>query len=78
MGMPVFLKKAKEAGASSVSEPVVRKPDDGAEYDMLQSASDDLIAAVHSKDAKATCEALRAAFEILQSEQMPFSDEETE
>lgn len=64
-----FLKN-KEASTASASEPIQRKPDDGSEpdYDGMEAAAEDLIAAVHSKDAKAVAAALRAAFEIADSE----------
>lgn len=62
-----FLKN-KEAMSASTSEPVVRKHDDESEYDMLESAAEDLISAVHSKDVKGVCSALRAAFEMCESQ----------
>lgn len=63
-----FLKHSKEASVSIPAEPVKRKPDDEAEYDMLESAAEDLISAIHSKDVKAVCSALKAAFEICDSQ----------
>lgn len=63
-----FLKKNKEASASNDAEPMKRKPDEEQEYDMLESASEELISAVHSKDVKAVCSALRSAFQMLDSE----------
>ena len=62
-----FLKD-KEAGMQEPADPIKRKPDEEQEYDALESAAQDLISAVHSKDVKATCEALRAAFELCDSE----------
>ncbi len=62
------LKRKNDVGISIPAESIERKPDEGAEYDVLESAADDLIAAVHSKDTKAVCVALRAAFELLESE----------
>jgi hypothetical protein len=53
---------------SSDSEPIKRESDEGSDYDMLESASEDLIQAVHSKDVKAVCSALRAAFQMLDME----------
>lgn len=46
----------------------VRKPDNEQEYDFLEGVSEDLMHAIHSKDIKAICEALRAAFSLLESE----------
>lgn len=60
-----YLKKLKESSASAPVEAIEREPDQEQEYDALESAADDLISAVHSKDSKGVCEALRAAFEML-------------
>lgn len=68
VAMLPFLKNKHEASMSEKSEPVKRKPDDGSDYDMLESASEDLIHALHSKDVKAVCSALRAAFQMLDLE----------
>lgn len=62
-----FLKN-KEASASGPVESIKRSPDDGADYDMLDSAAEDLMHAVHSKDIKAIASALKAAFEICDSQ----------
>jgi hypothetical protein len=59
-----FLKLKHEGSASSPVEHQTREPDDGSDYDSLESAAQDLISAVHSKNVKAVCEALRAAFEL--------------
>lgn len=59
-----FLKKQQEGSLSMPAEPIKREPDEGSEYDMLESAAEDLISAIHSKDVKAVCSALKAAFEI--------------
>lgn len=63
-----FLKNKQEASAAGPVESVRRESDDGSEYDMLESAAEDLISAVHSKNVKGVCEALRAAFEMCESE----------
>lgn len=63
-----FLKHKQEGSMSEEDEPVKRTPDEESEYDMLESAAEDLISAVHSKDVKAVCSALRAAFEMLDSQ----------
>lgn len=60
-----FLKRTQDAAASSPVEHVERKPDEGSDYDMLESAAEDLCKAVESKDYKAIASALRAAFEML-------------
>ena len=53
---------------SQTADPIKRKSDSESDYDMLESASEDLINAVHSKDVKAVCSALRAAFQMLDME----------
>ncbi len=53
----------KEASASMPVEHELRKPDDG-EYDAIDSAAEDLISAIHSKNIKGVAEALKAAFEL--------------
>lgn len=42
--------------------------EEGEEHPQLMYAAEDLISAVHAKDAKAVAEALRAAFDMLDSE----------
>jgi hypothetical protein len=72
MALPIFLKKAKEAGVSMPADPVVRKPDDGAEeYDPLHSAVEDLKSALDRGDTKAAAEAWRSGHEIISSSQTP-------
>jgi hypothetical protein len=63
-----FLKHKQEGSVGEEDQPTRRKPDDESDYDMLESAAEDLIHAVHSKDVKAVCSALRAAFEMLDME----------
>lgn len=64
-----FLKRQQEGSASSPVEHIKRDSDEGSEeYDMLESAAEDLISAVHSKDVKAVCSALRAAFEMMDAQ----------
>jgi hypothetical protein len=63
-----FLKHKQDA-AGSASHPVeVRKHDEDFEYDSLHSAAHDLMMALEAKDASAIAQALRAAFEICDSE----------
>lgn len=59
-----FLKLKHEGSTSGPVEVQKRESDDGADYDMLESAAEDLIKAIHSKDVKAVCEALRASHEL--------------
>lgn len=67
--MPLpFLKLQNEGSASSPVESSKRKPDEDSDYDMLESAAEDLITAMHSKNIKDVCSALRAAFEMLDME----------
>ena len=63
-----FLKLKKEVGATGPVESITRESDDGEDYDMLESAAEDLISAVHSKNVKAVASALKAAFEMMESE----------
>jgi hypothetical protein len=65
-----FLKHNKEASISETPDHIKREHDEDSdkEYDMLESAAEDLISAVHSKDVKAVCSALRSAFEMLDLE----------
>lgn len=67
-----FLKKRQEAGISGI-QVKQRAPDEKPEAEedkdaAIHSAAQDLINAVHSKDPKATADALRSAFEICDSE----------
>ena len=60
-----------------------RKPDgstqvmheEGEQDPALMAAAEDLISAVHSKDAKAVAEALKSAFDIMESNEPAKSDE---
>jgi hypothetical protein len=63
-----FLKNTKEASVSMPADVKKREPDDESDFDALETAGQDLIDAVHSKDARAVAAALRAAFEIADSE----------
>lgn len=59
-----FLKLKQEGSSSMPVEHIKRESDEGSDYDMLESAAEDLISAIHSKDVKAVCSALRAAHEL--------------
>lgn len=61
-----FLKNKLEGSVSAPVRPTNVTPEP--EYDMLESAAMDLIIAVHLKDVKSVCSALRAAFEIMESQ----------
>lgn len=63
-----FLKHNKEAGTAGPIESIERKSDEDSDYDMLESAAEDLISAIHSQNIKAAASALKAAFEICDSE----------
>lgn len=60
--------KQKEAAVVTPVDHVKRKPDEDAEYDPMHAAADDLISAVHAKDTQGVAEALRAAFDLADSE----------
>lgn len=61
-----FLKKDKEASVSGPVSSIKREHDEDHEvdYDILESAAQDLIDALEKKDVNAVAIALRAAFEI--------------
>ncbi len=63
-----FLKHNQEASTSEPVEPVKRKPDEDADYDMLESAAEDLKQALDEGNVKAIASALRAAFELCDSQ----------
>ncbi len=64
-----FLKKNQEASASAPIDPVKRKPDEESDdYDSLESAAQDLLHAIKEEDTKAIAAALRAAFDLCDSE----------
>jgi len=64
-----FLKRDQEASVSAPASVEKRKPDDEeAEYDALEAAAEDLGAALAAKDFKAAAAALRAAFQLADSE----------
>lgn len=63
-----FLKRNQEASASAPVESLERKPDNEPEYDVLESAVEDLFAAYKANDPKAGAAALRAAFELMESQ----------
>ena len=63
-----FLKVKKDSGVAGLIMKN-RSPDAPPEdKDSIDACAQDLISAVHAKDAKATAEALRSAFRILDSE----------
>lgn len=63
-----FLKRTQDAAASAPVETIQREPDEGAEYDAIESAAEDLCRGIEAKDYKAVAAAIRAAFQMLESE----------
>lgn len=63
-----YLKLGKEASVSAPVSVEKRKPDQDSEYDPLEVAAEDLCNAIAAKDYKAIAEALRAAFQLADSE----------
>lgn len=65
-----FLKDKKEGSMSSSAVPdkVQRKPDEDAEYDTFHAVAEDLINAIKAHDVPGCAEALRAAFDLADSE----------
>lgn len=61
-----FLKKDQDASVSAPVETVERDHDET--YGGLHAAADDLILAVHAKDTKGVAAALKAAFELCDSQ----------
>lgn len=62
-----FNKLNQEAAPSGPVDSIKREPDEAGEYDVLESAAEDLVRAVHSKDIKGVAQALRAAFDLCDS-----------
>lgn len=60
--------KKKEGSVSAPIESIKREPDDGAEYDALESCAEDLCTAVKSDNYKLAAAAIRAAFQLLDEE----------
>jgi len=62
------FQKKKEASVSAPVEVIKRESDEPEEYDYLESCGHDLLSAVEAKDPKGIAVALRAAFEICDSQ----------
>lgn len=54
----------KEGSVSIVPDIIKRKPDEEQDYDVMESAAEDLCHAIAAKDYKGIAMALRAAFEL--------------
>ena len=63
-----FLKNAQDAASSSPIEPIKRGSDHEEDYDGLHACAEDLHAAVKSGDISGIASALKAAFQICDSE----------
>lgn len=66
-----FLKPRPQTGVvitQRMSDHGVKPDTSDQDYDSIEACATDLIRAVHAKDAQAVCKALRAAFEIMDSE----------
>lgn len=65
-----FMKRTQDAAAAGPVTKIERKPDEGSEpeYDALESAAEDLRTGIEKKDSKMIAAALRAAFQMLDSE----------
>ena len=63
-----FLKKSQEASVSAPPDHVIRKSDHEEDYDAMHAVAEDLLRAISAKDIKAVAEALRAGFELADSE----------
>lgn len=62
-----FLKKTKEASVSGPVETLTRGSDES-EPDMLSSMAEELIEAIHSKDASLVASTLKSIFQVCDSE----------
>lgn len=60
-----YVKHLQDGASSSPVSPIKRESDTEQEYDALESAAEELINAIHSKDVKAVTSALRAAFDLV-------------
>lgn len=64
-----FLKKKSQVGVIVTTRPSDEsKQDESHESDPIEYCAEDLMNAVHNKDKKAVAEAIRSAFDILESE----------
>lgn len=63
-----FRKNQDEASMAGPVEKIKRSPDEGADYDYLEACAEDLISAVKSGNAKLVADAIRTAFQVLDSE----------
>ena len=63
-----FLKLKQDAASSSPVESIERTPDESSEYDSMESAAQDIMDAIKASDPKALAAALRAAFELMDSQ----------
>lgn len=63
-----FLKNQYEGSVSTPPDTIHREPDEDSEFDSLEVAAQDLCDAIHSKDYKGVASALRAAFDLLESQ----------
>lgn len=59
-----FLKRKEEVGSASNSEPVMRKHDDGEEYDPMEAVAQDMLQAHAKGDHRLLAQALRAAHDL--------------
>ena len=72
-----FLKKQNETSVAVPTDKIKRASDSPDEdYDVMDSASEDLHAAVHAGDIKGISAALRAAHDLHKAEQSEDSDNE--
>jgi hypothetical protein len=63
-----ILKKKEGSVALPVPDHMTRKPDEEKEYDTFRAVAEDLINAIKAHDIPGCAEALKAAFEIADSE----------
>lgn len=63
-----FLKKKDDFSVSMPAEVKTRDPDSEPEFDSLEACGQDLVDAIHAKDAKGVAAALRAGFLLCDSE----------
>lgn len=63
-----FLKNKREASMATVDETKMRKPDEDAEFDLIDAVVEDMLEAVHKKDKRLLKAALEALIHHIQAE----------
>lgn len=62
------VQKKKEASVSTPPDVIRREPDEEKEFDVMEAVAADLLEAIRKHDVQGCAEALRAAFELQDSQ----------